>query len=164
MSSGTLAPGLSPGCLSSGNLSYSGGTLQIEIAGTTVCTEYDQQTVTGTVMLGSATTLDVSFLSSFVPALNDEFIIISNDDTDAVTGTFVGMADGSSFDVAGVTFEINYDGGDGNDVVLSAVSVPTTVTAPDTGAASLLTNPAVAVAAMAGVLVMVGALRFADSK
>ncbi len=136
-----LAPGQSPGCLTatSGGLTLA-GTFEVEIAGTTVCTEYDQTDVTGAVdVTGGA--LTTSFLSGYVPKLNDTFTIIKNDASDAVTGTFTGKADDSRFDVAGVTFEINYNGGDGNDVVLTAVAVPTTATTPDTGVGSLVSNP-----------------------
>jgi hypothetical protein len=46
--------------------------------------------------------------------------IINNDSTDAVVGMF---AQGSSVTSGGDTFSINYAGGDGNDVVLTASAV-----------------------------------------
>jgi len=160
---GILAPGESPGCLSSGNLILS-GTYQVEIQGTTKCTQYDQTDVTGTVDVTGAT-LNVSFLSGFVPALNDAFTIINNDGADAVTGTFTGMADGSTFVVAGVTFQINYGGGDGNDVVLTATAVPVVApTAPDTGAGSLITSPLTTLFAAMAVVGVVGAIRYSEIK
>jgi fibronectin-binding autotransporter adhesin len=127
-SGGVLAPGNSPGCLASGNLTLS-GTFEVEIAGTTVCTEYDQQQVTGTVDVSGAT-LDVSFLSGFTPADGDEFVIIENDGTDSVTGTFAGLAEGDTLTVGSTEFTVSYVGGTGNDVVLS---VGDAVGAPDTG-------------------------------
>jgi hypothetical protein len=140
---GTIAPGLSPGCLTiTGNgLSIDSGTYQVEIQGNTVCTEYDQVDVTGAVNLSNDPTLNVSFLSSFVPALNDEFVIINNDAADVVTGTFTGLVEGATILVDGVTFQISYIGGDGNDVVLTATAVPAAVAAPDTGVGQLLQNP-----------------------
>jgi fibronectin-binding autotransporter adhesin len=159
---GTLAPGTSPGCItvSSGGLVLS-GTYLVELAGSTVCTEYDQSVVTGAVDVSNGT-LDLQLLNSFIPALNDTFIIINNDASDAVTGTFSGMADGHRFVVNGVTFEINYDGGDGNDVVLTAVSVPATSTpsAPDTGLKALIQNPIIGLLSVS----MVGGLLFANKK
>jgi hypothetical protein len=153
-SGGALAPGNSPGCIvSTGDLTLA-GSYDVELAGTTVCTEYDQTDVTGAVDVTGAT-LNTSFLNSFVPALNNEFVIIKNDASDAVTGEFTGMADGSSFDVAGVTFQINYDGGDGNDVVLTATAVPATVTTPDTGIGQLLQSPLLT---LTGVLLSAGML------
>lgn len=161
MSSGTVAPGLSPGCLSSGNLNYSGGSLEIEVAGKVACTSYDQQIVVGTVTLGSATTLKTSFLQSFVPALNDSFVIINNDASDAVSGTFTGLAQGATFVVSGVTFQISYTGGDGNDVVLTATAVP--ATAPNTGIGSIISNPLITLISalfVAGTLVAVRKLNY----
>jgi len=151
--SGIVAPGLSPGCLASGNLSYSGGTLQIEINGATVCTEYDQQQVTGTVALAAATTLNISRLAAYVPVLNASYIIINNDAADAVTGTFIGLAQGGTVVVDGVTYTISYTGGTGNDVVLTVTGVSASLGAPNTGFAQLMKSGAVlpALAMLSGV-------------
>ena len=135
-SGGTVAPGMSPGCLTTGNLTYnSGSTYTVEIDGATVCTGYDQTQVTGTVDLGGAT-LVIDKDSAYSPAVGTEFIIISNDGSDAVTGTFAGLAQGATTTVGGVEYTINYAGGDGNDVVLSA----TVVSAPDTGFGLISSN------------------------
>lgn len=130
MQAGKVAPGLSPGCLNSGNVSYTGGTHEVELGGTTECTGYDQLVVTGTVDLGSATTLSTSLYGDFKPAAGNQFIIIKNDGSDAVTGTFANLAQGATFTVSGYVFAISYTGGDGNDVVLTVQSVPAV---PDTG-------------------------------
>lgn len=137
---GHLAPGLSPGCLSSGNLTLS-GSLDEEIGGTTVCTQYDQTQVTGTVNVNNAT-LNVTHVNSFVPAVGNTFTIISNDAADAVTGTFTGLAQGATFTVGTVTYSISYTGGDGNDVVLTVTAVAATPAAPNTGFNAVLNNPA----------------------
>jgi hypothetical protein len=115
---GTIGPGNSPGILSVGDLSIS-GTFEVEIGGTTVGTQYDQIAVTGTVTLSG--TLDISFLNSFLPTVGDSFTIIDNDGSDAVSGTFSGLSDGSYFEIGGSYFQIVYDGGDDNDVVITAV-------------------------------------------
>ena len=135
MSSGAVAPGLSPGCLTSGNLTYTGGSLEIELEGATVCTQYDQQIVNGTVGLGTATTLNILKGSAYSPALNSVYTIISNDASDAVTGTFVGLAQGATVVLGGYSYRISYTGGDGNDVTLTVVAVPAAapVAAPSTG-------------------------------
>lgn len=165
MVNGKVAPGLSPGCLASGNLNYVGGTLEIEINGATVCTGYDQQTVTGTVALNTATTLNVTKLTTYAPALNSTYIIISNDSTDAVTGTFTGLAQGATFAVNGVTFQISYTGGDGNDVVLTATAVPATVTTPDTGIGSIISSPIMSlISALLVAGVLVGVRRLNNNK
>jgi hypothetical protein len=55
------------------------------------------------------------------------FTIVSNDSTDAITGTFNGLPESAVFSVPRVamsplTFQITYKGGDGNDVVLTALN------------------------------------------
>ncbi len=146
---GTLAPGLSPGILNSGNFTATGGTFESELGGTTPgngSTNHDQLNVTGTVDLGSATTLSVTHWNNFRPALNNQFVIINNDGTDAVTGTFQGLAQGATLTVDGVTYTISYTGGTGNDVVLTATSVPATPEAPNTGFETLTSNPVLTLA------------------
>ncbi len=142
---GKLAPGLSPGCINSGNLTFqSGSTYEFEVGGTTACTEYDQTKVTGTVDLGSGT-LSTLLFNNFKPAVNQSYMIIENDSTDAVTGTFNGLAEGATFTVSGYVLKVSYVGGTGNDVVLTVQSVPAT---PNTGFGLMTQNPFVAFALM----------------
>ena len=138
MNCGKVAPGLSPGILSSGDITYTGGTYEAELGGTTPGNgdgNHDQLNVTGTVDLGSATALSVIHWNGFRPALNNQFVIINNDGSDAVVGVFQGLAQGATLTVDGITYTISYTGGDGNDVVLTATNVPTTPTptTPNTG-------------------------------
>ncbi len=140
-SGGHVAPGNSPGCLNSGNTSFvSGSAYDVEIAGTTVCTEYDQLRVTGTVDLGGAT-LNTSLLNGFVPAIGNTFTVIANDGADAVTGTFSGLVEGATFTVGSTVFKISYVGGDGNDVVLTVQSAAAVPGAPKTGLALVAAHP-----------------------
>lgn len=147
MGSGKVAPGLSPGILNTGNLVFAGGTLEIEIGGATAGSGdgfHDQTNVTGTVDLGAnVTTLTTLLWNSFVPTLGQNYTIVNNDGSDAVVGTFVDMADDSSFTQNGVTYSINYNGGDGNDVVLTVTAVPAAAaaTVPNTGFEQLKNNP-----------------------
>src|SRR5262249_197908 len=68
--SGKVAPGHSPGCLSSGDLSFeASGTYEFEIGGKTVCTQYDQIKVTGVVAAGG--TLSTAIVNNFKPAKGD---------------------------------------------------------------------------------------------
>lgn len=151
-SGGTLAPGLSPGCLNTGNLTFSAGsTYEFEVGGVTECTEYDQTKVTGTVDLGSGTLKTILF-NSYKPKTGDKYTIISNDAAEAITGTFKDLAEGDSVTVDGYVLKISYVGGDGNDVVLTVQTVPGT---PDTGFSLTKTNPLVTLAlstALAGAL------------
>ncbi len=124
-SGGKIAPGTSPGILNSGNVSFaSGSTFDVEIGGTTVGTEYDQLNVTGTVSLGGST-LNLSVFNGFTPVSGQTFTIINNDSTEAVTGTFSGLAEGASipnFLGSGKSAQITYKGPNGgandNDVML----------------------------------------------
>ena len=140
---GTVAPGMSPGVLNSGDLLFTGGSYQAQLGGTGAG-KFDQLNVTGTVGLGSGTTtLDTSLYGSFKPKAGDSFRIINNDGSDAVTGTFKGLAEGATFKVSGYTFKISYKGGTGNDVVITVAAVPPK--APDTGFNLVTQNPIVAV-------------------
>lgn len=173
MSLGTLAPGLSPGCMQVENLNFNtGATYQVELAGTEACDEYDQMQVSSSVTLNDAT-LDVSFLDNFVPSVGDEFVIILNEGSDPVDGTFDGLVEGAELTVNGVTFTITYEGGDGdNDVVLTVTDVDESVAgsseegapdAPDTGFALIMANPIVTLLltlSAAGALVYISRRQF----
>lgn len=161
MTRGKVAPGLSPGILSSGNLSFTGGTVEIEIGGTTAgnaANNYDQINVTGTVNLGTATTLTTILYNNFAPATGQTYTIINNDGTDAVTGTFSGLVQGATFTQNGVTYSISYTGGDGNDVVLTVTGVTATAAAPNTGFAQLVSSP---VTALFGTILVAAGVVFA---
>jgi hypothetical protein len=135
---GILAPGLSPGCLNSGNLVIDAGIYRAELGGTTACTGYDQMKVTGTVSLTNQPLLELSHYNNYKPKVGTNYVVISNDGTDTVTGTFKDLAEGATFKTDGYVYRISYKGGDGNDVALSVVSVPSI---PDTGLALIKSNP-----------------------
>ena len=131
-SGGHVAPGNSPGILNSGSVSFaSGSSFDVEIGGTSpgnASTNHDQLVVTGTVNLGSAT-LTTSAFNGFVPTAGNTFAILLNDSSDAITGTFNGLAEGATianFLGTSLSATISYVGnGDsgttGNDVVLTVV-------------------------------------------
>ena len=102
---------------------WSAGALDIGIGGP-LATQYDQLDVTGGIALSGA--LNVSLLGSFTPNLGDQFTIVENNGTQPVSGAFAGLPEGAVFSVGGFWFQISYVGGAGNDVVLTAVSSPTT--------------------------------------
>ena len=125
---GTVSPGNSPGILYAGDTNLgSGSTLAIEINGDTVGSGYDQLNVTGTVSLSGLLSISLGY----TPVENTLFFILANDDVDAVTGTFAGLANESWFNVGSQLFRISYFGDSGsssftggNDVVLMAVPEP----------------------------------------
>jgi hypothetical protein len=133
---GTAAPGHSPGCLNSGNLTLN-GVYQIQLGGTTACSGYDQLNVTGTVNVTGATP-DVVLYDGFAPKVGDSFTIINNDGSDPVIGTFSGLPGGTAFASQGVDYRISYKGGTGNDVVLTVVS---SLSAPNTGFTLITAHP-----------------------
>lgn len=140
---GAIAPGNSPGCLSVQNLTLQQGSrYENEIAGTTACSGYDQVTVSGTVTLSDAR-LDATFTNGFPGQPGASYTIVKNDGSSPVSGTFEGLAEGAAFSVLGATFTITYQGGDGNDVVITQQSLPTQPVpgTPNTGFALLMARP-----------------------
>jgi autotransporter-associated beta strand protein len=136
-SGGSLAPGNSPGILTTGNLSLlSGGTLTAEINSTTVGSGYDQVNVSGTVDLAGA--LSVTLGGGYTPTNGTLFFLVSNDSTDAITGRFsnANFANNVEFTLGGqrwfISYAANYTGGGGgtftggNDVALYAIPEPST--------------------------------------
>jgi hypothetical protein len=88
----------------------------VDIAGLTAGTEYDQLSVTGTVVLDGA----LQVVPTFAAGPGDQFILLANDGVDPITGTFLGLPEGALIDAGTGFFQISYSGGDGNDVVLTA--------------------------------------------
>ena len=125
----TLAPGASPGqVVINGNLTLDGNdTLDFELNGPAAGTGYDQFVVNGMVTLGGAT---LGLSATFTYADCAVLTLIDNDDTDAVSGTFNGLAAGSVVSVGGQNFRIFYNGGTGNDVVLVKDTTPPMITCP----------------------------------
>ena len=59
---------------------------------------------------------------NFPSSLSNQFVIINNDGTDAISGTFSSKPEGSTVSAGSESFRITYQGGDGNDVVLTQIS------------------------------------------
>src|SRR5262249_2824528 len=104
----TVSPGGdAPGIQHAHDLALSSGSsFVVQLNGLTPGTGYDQLDVTGTVRLTDAV-LDATL--GFSPAPGDTFVIIKNDDTDPVVGTFAGLPQGASLRIGGVAFHIYYD-------------------------------------------------------
>jgi autotransporter-associated beta strand protein len=139
---GTLAPGNGPGVLGTRNLAFTSGTLSLEIVGNTPgdgFIGYDQIDVTGNVALNGLIDLLLNF--DFYDPVDsvDSFTIVKNDSTEPIIfgstnsrfaynglllnqgTTFTATSGALSQD-----FSISYTGGDGNDIVLTAVPEPST--------------------------------------
>ncbi|MDQ6861908.1 MAG: autotransporter-associated beta strand repeat-containing protein [Verrucomicrobiota bacterium] len=116
---------LSPGAngagilTAAGNLTLNlGAVLLVDLNGPVAGMQYDQLNIAGTVQLGAPT---LSLQVGAQLALGAQFIIINNDGTDAISGTFAGLTEGAILNASGQSFAISYQGGSGNDVVLTAV-------------------------------------------
>lgn len=119
---GILAPGVSPGCLTvSPALVLGGGSsFNVELEGSTPCSQHDRVAVSGSVSLGGTL---LNLVENFDPVVPDlEIVLIDNDGTDAVAGTFAGLTEGANVGPAELFFDwiISYEGGDGNDVSLTS--------------------------------------------
>lgn len=157
MKGAVVAPGLSPGCLTSSSSFYLSGEYQFELGGKTACSEYDQIKITNAtstypiVNLDDTATLVTSRYNNYNPAQGDVFTIIDQAGTQAIDGTFQNLPEGATFEQNGIVFKISYVGGDGNDVTLTVMNKPV---APDTGFKLLTAQPlltfAVAAAAALG--------------
>ncbi|MCC7193201.1 MAG: autotransporter-associated beta strand repeat-containing protein [Phycisphaeraceae bacterium] len=122
---GIVSPGNSAGLLTIDNNFSFGGTLSQFVVELDGFGAYDQLAVNGTVTLNNATLSAISI--GVVPDSSLLFILI-NDNTDAISGTFNGLADGATVSIGGLfsgTAKISYFGDSGsnsitggNDVVL----------------------------------------------
>lgn len=145
-SGGIFSPGNSPGITTVNGNYIQNGTLQVEIEGGTAGNGngfHDQVVVNGTVTLNSLLTL-TTFTGTY--AANNLLFILLNDGTDAISGTFTGLAQGASVGTyAGFDWQISYTGDStgpaftgGNDVVLLAVTAIPEPSAALLGALGLL--------------------------
>lgn len=148
---GIIAPGLSPGCLTSNTLSLS-GEYQFELGGADPCTGYDQLVVKNSDKISNAVNfgddsavLTTSRYDNYTPKKGQVFVIINQEGDDAVSGTFKDLPEGATFEQNGVVFKISYVGGDGNDVTLTVQNVPST---PDTGFALVSEHPVLSAAVL----------------
>ena len=131
---GTVTPGASAGAVTiNGNFAQvADGTLVIEIFGT-ASDQFDSLAVLGNATLGGM--LDVQLDAAFDLGLAMDFQIMGIDGSSA--GQFIGLGQGNVvLNDNGFDLFINYNGGDGNDVVLTTTPVSTVV--PEPGSFALL--------------------------
>ncbi len=123
ISAGTLTSPTGILNISNGLSFTANGNYIVKISGTTPGQGgHDQLNVTGTVALNNARLVPLPW-DNFRPAIGDSFIILRNDGTDAIQGTFLNAPEGAVFGGAlNTAFRITYQGGDGNDVVITRVN------------------------------------------
>ena len=133
-SGATLAPGPtgngSTGILNTGDLTLASGSIfSVDLAGAVAGTSYDQVFASGAVSISNAS-LALHILAAL--SVGEQLFIVES--TGALTGTFAGLNNGTTFTQDGVTFTIDYNpsgGSLGGSVELTVKSVG--VGAPDTG-------------------------------
>jgi len=107
------------------------GLLNFDLNGTQVGVAggYDQLTFS----IGNAGALTLTGTSAlllnlgFTPVVGQQFELIDLQNSSAhIDGTFAGLAEGSIFNVGSEQFQISYNGGTGNDLVVTAIPEPAT--------------------------------------
>ena len=131
ISAGTVAPGNSTGTIEAGNVQFDAGSqFDVQLGGVNPG-EFDQLIANGNVTIGANVTINLTSINSFVPSPGQSFTLIDVAGGN-VTGEFDGWSDGitnNNFLGSGFDATINYQAGDGNDVVLSIADPNTAPTA-----------------------------------
>ncbi len=122
ISAGTLTSPTGILNISNGISFTANGAYVCKIGGTTAGSDgHDQLNVTGTVSLNNAILAPLPW-NGFEPAIGDEFVILRNDGSDAIEGTFLNLPDGGVFSgPLNTAYKINYQAGDGNDISIRRV-------------------------------------------
>jgi len=129
-SSGVLGVGTNPGAsyaangagrLHADDVQWTGGNVYLGLDGVIAGVSHDQVRAIGAVSI-SGTTLNLSLAATHVPSAGQQYVLIDNDGTDAISGTFTGLSNGATTIVSGYQFQVNYAGGTGNDLVLTALN------------------------------------------
>ena len=138
LSGGSVSPGASPGRITCSSLAIgAANSLQIELNGRVAAASYDQVLVGNNIILGNAT-LNLTIGTGFSPIIGDTFTILSQTTGSFTRSTFTGLPQNATFTNGGYLFQINYRGGDGNDVVLTTIDfappkITTLTVTPGTG-------------------------------
>ena len=117
-----LAPGngSTPGTLTMQNSLIFAPTATYEVELDSSATVGDKVVAVG-VTIQSGAQISLADLSSSVLPPGTIFAIIDNTAATAITGVFSNLADGSAVTVGSNTFQVDYQGGDGNDLTLAVV-------------------------------------------
>ncbi len=123
ISSGTLTAPTGILNINNGLTFTANGNYVCKINGTTAgANGHDQLNVIGAVSLNNARLIPLPF-GTFRPAIGDSFVILRNDGTDPINGTFLNAPENAVFGGAlNTAFRITYQGGDGNDIVITRVN------------------------------------------
>lgn len=123
---GTIMPGDGGGPLEAGSLTLDANSTFAPVLAGPSSDVTGELVDSGTITLNGA--LDATLAPGYVPSIGDQITIIHNTGGSAISGNFIGLTQGSTFQIGLYTFEISYQGGSGHDVVLSYVPYTTTTT------------------------------------
>ncbi len=142
-----VSPGMSPGTITVLQSLFlaDGSVYQAEILNKDAYDKIVLSEAATTASIGNAV-LDLQFLPGGTVAQGEAFTILDNRSQAPISGTFVNLAEGAQITIGDAVFSISYVGGDGNDIVLTALVAAKAPDAPNTGVARiLLANPTVPV-------------------
>jgi hypothetical protein len=126
---GLVSPGHGgPGRLTGNTIAFDLASLLLaKLGGTNAGINYDQLVAKQSFeFTDRRSTLQVELLPGFVGNVGNQYTIVRNDGTDPILGNFSGLPEGTVFKLpSGAAFRISYQGGDGNDVVLTQTGLPT---------------------------------------
>jgi autotransporter-associated beta strand protein len=116
-----LSPGASAGNIGTltmeGALTFkSDGTCEVELNSTTPSAD---EVIAAGVTIASAAQFSLADLGSTTLSAGTSFTIISNTAGTPIAGTFANLTDGGTITVGSNIFQADYEGGDGNDLVLT---------------------------------------------
>jgi len=123
---GVMQPGpFNPGTLTvDGNIDLASGSEYAWVAVND--STYAAFAATGNVTLGGSFYLaNIGF--GYTPAVGKAFTVVNNEGSQPVSGTFSGMPEGQVFQFNNADWKMSYVGGDGNDVTVTYLGLPTTV-------------------------------------
>jgi autotransporter-associated beta strand protein len=116
---GTFMPGNSIGTFTVG----AGGALGFLDPNAGLVIEVNGDTADQVVVNGPVDLFDGALSVNGVPTKGTQFTIINITSADTVTGNFTGLPEGTIFTSGGSQYQITYVGGDGNDVVITALDI-----------------------------------------
>ncbi len=131
---------VNPGNGSTGILTINGaytqsGALDDQIDGVVPGTDFNQLVVNGTITVSGF--LTPTILAPYLPAIGNSYQLITNNSGNPISGSFLALADGSTFEFGQRLFTISYHGGaTHNSVVITAGALAVTNTS-DSGDGSL---------------------------
>jgi hypothetical protein len=120
---GSLTIGPTSTLAVSGNFMLaSTGTLVIQLGGSNAAPSVGKLTTAAGKTVTLAGTLSFTDSAKVTPAIGKSFTILNNLGSSAISGIFAGLPEGSTIMVNGMTFQISYVGGTGNDVTLTRIA------------------------------------------